>query len=80
MTLKLSDTQLWQHNLVSLIRSGMFLRAGIGESRGLHTVVGIYGDGTTSAPMAKYADPRRASDAVEIVNRLAEVKAPIESN
>ena len=31
MTAKLADTQLWQHNLASLIRSGLFLRAETGE-------------------------------------------------
>ncbi len=69
-TTKLSDVQLWQRNLASLIRSGLFLRADLGESNGLHTIVGVYGDGSTSAPLAKYADGRRAEDALEIVNRL----------
>ena len=35
MTAKLADTQLWQHNLASLIRSGLFLRAETGEFNGL---------------------------------------------
>ncbi len=53
MTAKLADTQLWQHNLASLIRSGLFLRAETGEFNGLSTVVGIYRDETCSATMAK---------------------------
>jgi hypothetical protein len=68
---KLADTQLWQRNLASLIRSGLFTRAEIGENHGLHTVVGVYGDGTFSAPLAKYADARRAADAALLANRLA---------
>ena len=61
MTAKLAETQLWQTNLASLIRSGLFLRAETGEFNGLFTVVGVYGDETCSAPMAKYSDSRRAS-------------------
>ncbi len=80
MTLKLSETQLWQENLASLIRSGMFLRADMGESRGLSTVVGVYGDGSRSAPMAKYADRRRATDAIELINRMANVSTAVEDN
>ena len=71
MTAKLADTQLWQRNLASLIRSGLFTRAEIGENHGLYTVVGVYGDGTFSAPLAKYADARRASDAAFLANQLA---------
>lgn len=80
MLTKLADTQLWQQNLASLIRSGLFSRAETGEFHGLHTVVGVYSDETYSAPLAKYADARRASDAAAIVNRLATVRPPVESN
>jgi hypothetical protein len=79
MKSKLSDTQLWQRNLASLIRSGLFTRAEIGESRGLHTVVGVYGDGSHSAPLAKFADCRRALDAADLANRLA-ISELIEAN
>lgn len=72
MSIKLAEAPLWQQTLASLIRSGLFLRAETGEIQGLHTVVGIYGDGSCSAPVAKYADPRRASDAAEVVNRMAQ--------
>jgi hypothetical protein len=80
MTAKLAETQLWQHNLASLIRSGLFLRAETGESHGLFTVVGIYRDETSSAPMAKYSDFRRATDAANLVNQLAKVSGSPESN
>jgi hypothetical protein len=82
MAMKLADIQLWQRNLASLIRSGLFQRADTGELNGLHTVVGIYTDGTTSAPLAKYGDARRAKDAATLTNLLAgpERSAPIESN
>jgi len=80
MTAKLADTQLWQRNLASLIRSGLFTRAETGESNGLHTVVGVYGDGTTSAPLAKYADARRALDAADLANHLARTDRPVEAN
>ena len=80
MTMKLADTQLWQRNLASLIRSGLFTRAETGELNGLHTVIGIYGDGTSSAPLAKYADARRALDAAHLANTLARSGGPIESN
>jgi hypothetical protein len=80
MTAKLADTQLWQHNLASLIRSGLFLRAGTGESNGLFTVVGIYVDQTCSAPMAKYSDHRRALDAANLVNQIAKAPRSPESN
>jgi len=80
MLAKLADTQLWQQNLASLIRSGLFSRAETGEFHGLHTVVGIYSDETCSAPLAKYADARRALDAAELVNRLATVRPSVESN
>jgi len=80
MTTKLADIQLWQRNLASLIRSGLFQRAETGELHGLYTVVGIYSDGTCSAPLAKYADARRAMDAAHLTNRLAEAGRSIESN
>ena len=80
MTAKLADIQLWQLNLVSLIRSGLFTRAETGESHRLYTVVGVYGDGTFSAPLAKYGDSRRARDAADLVNRLAQQKSVVEAN
>ncbi|MHC5541099.1 hypothetical protein ACYOEI_22995 [Singulisphaera rosea] len=80
MMTKLADTQLWQQNLASLIRSGLFSRAETGELHGLYTVVGIYGDETSSAPLAKYGDARRASDAAHLVNQLAKSTPSVESN
>jgi hypothetical protein len=80
MLAKLADTQLWQQNLASLIRSGLFKRAETGEFHGLYTVVGIYSDETVSAPLAKYADARRASDAADLVNQLAKVRKVVEAN
>jgi hypothetical protein len=80
MTAKLAETQLWQHNLASLIRSGLFSRAATGESYGLYTVVGVYADGTLSAPLAKYSDLSRATDAANLVNRLAKDARPVDSN
>ncbi|HWE37685.1 MAG TPA: hypothetical protein VG406_14050 [Isosphaeraceae bacterium] len=80
MTAKMAETQLWQRTLASLIRSGLFMRAEMGESHGLFTVVGIYGDGTCSAPLAKYADSRRALDAAQLANQLATPVAAAESN
>ena len=80
MTPKVAGIQLWQQNLASLIRSGLFSRAVTGELNGLFTVVGIYADQTPSAPLAKYSDPRRATDAANLVNRLAAIQGPIESN
>jgi hypothetical protein len=80
MTAKMAETQLWQRTLASLIRSGLFTRAETGESHGLFTVVGVYGDGTCSAPLAKYADSRRASDAAQLANQLATAVAVVESN
>ena len=71
MMTKLAETQLWQQNAASLIRSGLFCRAETGEMHGLYTVVGIYSDESTSAPLAKYSDSRRASDAANLVNQLA---------
>ncbi|MCA1686200.1 MAG: hypothetical protein LC745_09525 [Planctomycetia bacterium] len=80
MLTKLADTQLWQQNLASLIRSGLFSRAETGELHGLYTVVGIYGDETCSAPLAKYSDNRRALDAAFLVNQLAKNRPSVESN
>ncbi len=79
MTARLAEIQLWQRNLASLIRSGMFTRAETFEFNGLHTVVGVYTDGTYSACVAKYADARRALDAVLLVNHLA-ADLPSDSN
>src|SRR4051794_37243520 len=80
MTMKLADTQLWQQNAASLIRSGLFQKAETGELHGLYTVVGIYSDGSYSAPLAKYADSRRALDAANLVNQLAKGRPSVESN
>ena len=80
MTTKLAETTLWQRNLASLIRSGLFVRAEVVEVRGLHAVVGVYGDGSHSAPLAKYADRRRAEDALAVVGRLSEPGIPAEAN
>jgi hypothetical protein len=78
--LKLVETQLWQRNLASLIRSGLFLRAETGRSNGLFTVVGVYGDGSYSAPLAKYSDQRRATDAADLANAIAKTEATIGNN
>ena len=80
MLTKLAETHLWQRNLASLVRSGLFQRAETGEIHGLHTVIGVYGDGSHSAPLAKYADARRASDAANLVNTLARTGNPVEAN
>ena len=80
MTAKLAETQLWQQNLASLIRSGLFHKAAIAELNGLYTVVGVYADETHSAPLAKYSDLARATDAANLVNRLASVGRPADSN
>jgi hypothetical protein len=80
MLMKLAETQLWQRNAASLIRSGLFSKAETGELHGLHTVVGVYSDGSLSAPLAKYADARRASDAAHLVNQLALPLPLIEAN
>ena len=50
MTARLAETQLWQQNLASLIRSGLFSKAATGETNGLFTVVGIYTDETCRRP------------------------------
>jgi hypothetical protein len=70
MTARLSGTQLWQQNLASLIRSGLYSKAATGEANGLFTVVGIYTDETCSAPLAKYSDSTRAADAAIPVNAV----------
>lgn len=80
MLAKLADTQLWQRNLASLIRSGLFTRAETAVQNGLYTVVGVYGDGTRSKPLAKYADQRRADDAAHLVNQLASSDRLVEAN
>jgi hypothetical protein len=80
MTAKLAETQLWQENLASLIRSGLFSKAATVESHGLYMVVGIYADGTRSAPLAKYSDFARATDAANLVNRLASAGRSIDRN
>jgi hypothetical protein len=79
MTTRLAETQLWQQKLASLIRSGLFSKAMIGETNGLYSVVGVYSDATRSAPLAKYSDLRRATEAVNLVNRLANVLCPPQS-
>jgi hypothetical protein len=80
MTARSAGTQLWQQDLASLIRSGLFCRAATGEANGLFTVVGVYMDETCSAPLAKYSDLRRAADSANLVNRIARVQGPVESN
>jgi hypothetical protein len=80
MTLKLAEITLWQRNLASLIRSGLLERAEVVEARGLYKVVGIYRDGTHSAPLAKYAQRRRAEDALILVQHLIETGLPVEVN
>jgi hypothetical protein len=80
MTERLAGTQVWQRNLASLIRSGLFSRAGTRQANGLFTVVGVYMDETCSAPLAKYSDLRRAADSANRVNRIALLRGPVESN
>ncbi len=80
MTTKIAETSLWQQNLASLIRSGLFHRAEVVGLKGLHAVVGVYGDGSYSAPLAKYADPRRAEDSLSVVRRLSQTKVPAAAN
>jgi hypothetical protein len=80
MTAKLAETQLWQQNLASLIRSGLFSKAVTGEMNGLYTVVGVYADQTCSAPLAKYSDLKRAIDAALLVNKLAQAPRHADSN
>jgi len=80
MTTLFAETTLWQRNLASLIRSGLLARAEVVSLKGLHAIVGIYGDGSHSAPLAKYADPRRADAALDLIHRLAEPTVPVETN
>ncbi len=80
MTTKIAETSLWQQNLASLIRSGLFRRAEVVGLKNLHAVVGVYGDGSHSAPLAKYADIRRAEDSLSVVRRLSEVTVPVGAN
>jgi hypothetical protein len=80
MTAKSAGTQLWQQNLASLIRSGLFSRAATREANGLFTVVGVYMDETCSAALAKYSDLRRAAESANLVNRIARLQGPVESN
>jgi hypothetical protein len=70
MTTKLAEVTLWQRNLASLIRSGLLEHAEVCMLGGLHAVVGVYPDGSRSAPLAKYADRRRADDALNLVAGL----------
>jgi hypothetical protein len=80
MLIKLAEVTLWQRNLASLIRSGLLTGAEIIEINGLFTVVGVYSDGSQSAPLAKYADHRRAQDALNLVHRLNEAGLPVSVN
>jgi hypothetical protein len=80
MTTITADTTLWQRNLASLIRSGLFDRAEVVALKGLHAIVGVYKDGSHSAPVAKYSGRARAEVALDVVLHLAETSAPIEAN
>ena len=80
MTTTMTETTLWQRNLASLIRSGLFSGAEVIDSKGLHAVVGVYGDGSHSAPLAKYGNRYRAEDAVAVVRQIAEPSALAELN
>jgi hypothetical protein len=80
MTTKLAEITLWQRNLASMIRSGLFHRAAIVEVHGLFRVVGVYRDGSASAPLAKYSDRGRAEDALNLVDRLIESGPSVELN
>ncbi len=80
MMTKLAETQLWQQNLASLIRSGLFSRAETGELHGLFTVVGIYGDETCSAPRHSTRMLAGRADAAYLVNQLAKSRPSVESN
>ncbi|WP_406700495.1 hypothetical protein V5E97_16945 [Singulisphaera sp. Ch08] len=76
----ISETTMWQRHLASVIRSGLIDRAAVVDFRGLHAVVGVYKDGSYSAPLAKYSEYRRAEDAMAVVQRLAEPTALVEAN
>jgi hypothetical protein len=80
MTFKLADVTLWQRNLASLIRSGLFQHAEILAAQGLFTIVVVYDDGSRSAPLAKYADRRRAEDVLNLVDCLLTPGLPVDDN
>jgi hypothetical protein len=80
MMMKLAEITLWQRNLASLIRSGLLERADISKVHNLFAVVGIYRDGSQSASLAKYADRRRAEDALIVVQNLIETGLPADVN
>ena len=80
MMIQFAEATLWQRTLASLIRTGLFQQAEVVEVRGLHAVVGVYGDGSHSAPLAKYADRSRAEDVLALVRRMADPGIPAEAN
>lgn len=80
MTTTITETTLWQRNLASLIRSGLFSRAEVIDTKGLYNVVGVYGDGSYSAALAKYGSRFRANDAVAMVQELVTPRVPAELN
>ncbi len=80
MTTMIAETTLWQRNLASLIRSGLFRTVEVTPYKGLHAVVGVYEDGSHSAPLAKYSETRRAAYARNQVLHLAEPVVPVEAN
>jgi len=80
MTTMFAETTLWQRNLASLIRSGLFVRAEVIGHKGLHAVVGVYPDGSHSAPLAKYGEVRRAENSVSMIRGLSEPGIPAEVN
>ncbi len=80
MAIKLAAITLWQRNLASMVQSGLFRQPAIIEVQGLFMVVGVYGDGSQSAPLAKYADRRRAEDALILVQNLIEPGLLVEAN
>ncbi len=71
MVAKMCERSAWHDELAASIRRGRFQRALALEFRGVHHVVGVDPDGVPSRPFAKYADPRRAKDAVQLIHRLA---------
>jgi hypothetical protein len=80
MTTLFAETTLWQKNLASLIRSGLFDRAEVVEVKGLYAVVGIYRDGSHSAPLAKYSEQQRALQALAVVSGLVGPSVEIGQN
>jgi hypothetical protein len=80
MTTTMSETTLWQRNLASLIRSGLLAKAEVINLKGLYAVVGVYGDGTHSAPLAKYSNRFRAEGTVAVVQKLVAPSVPVELN